>query len=322
MNKLLRKLTLFLVPIILVGFFIEIYLRKTKNCYELKANQMLENASKINVLILGNSHATYGVDPNQFDFFAFNAAQVSQSIYFDKRITLKYLDKLKNLKYVLISLDYHSLYFSSQDIRNDWSYYGYGINYKNNHSFITENICLQGYTPKLATTSLLKYSIKKKYNDKLYAIDLEEGVDIDKTISKGWFGFKNTDVAVMKMENYKNRVNSFSKMINNSQEKKEIIADLEDFIVKLKNKNITPILFTTPCYSEYNILLKPKILNNNKLDITYLTNKYKIEYWNYLELPLPQTDFYNCDHLNAFGANKFSKILNKRIIELSKKQLK
>ena len=96
----------------MIAIFLEVYLRKTQNVYEQKAQQLVENAAKINVLILGNSHANYGVDPSQFNLFAFNAAQLSQSIYFDKRITLKYINQLKKLKYVFISVDFHSLYFS------------------------------------------------------------------------------------------------------------------------------------------------------------------------------------------------------------------
>ena len=162
--------------------------------------------------------------------------------------------------------------------------------------------------------------IKKKYNNKLYAIDLEEGVDIDKPISKGWFRFKNTNLEVMKIANYNDRANGFSKLIHTSTEKNEILTDLENFIILLKKKNITPILFTSPCYEEYNKFLDAKILVRNNLDVDFLTNKYKIEFWNYLELPLQQSDFYNCDHLNSYGAKKFAQILNSRINNLSYKQ--
>jgi hypothetical protein len=316
MKKFLFNFLIFVIPILIVGVVMEIYLRKTKNVYEIKADQLTDNAKKINVLILGNSHATYGVDPNQFGLYAFNVAQVSQSIYFDKRITLKYIDSLKNLKFVFISIDYHSLYFSNQNIRNDWSYYGYQIPFKNEHSIISENCYLKGYTPKMATTSLLKYVVNRKFNDKLFALDLEESVDVSKPVSKGWFSFKGSNLSQMSVQSCKARASDFKNSIKKSNEKKEILIDLEDFIIKLKSKKIIPILFTTPCYSEYNKILDKEIQFQNKKDIISLTNKYKIEYWNYLELPLQQSDFYNCDHLNASGAMKFSKILNNRLKNL------
>jgi hypothetical protein len=55
-------------------------------------------------------------------------AQVTQSLYFDKRIAIKYIDDIPNLKYAIIGLDFHSFYFSSQTkMRDLMSYYGYGI---------------------------------------------------------------------------------------------------------------------------------------------------------------------------------------------------
>ena len=321
MKKFLKKAIFFIIPILLIAIFLEIYLRKVKNIYEQKAQQLVENSSKINVLILGNSHSTYGVDPSQFNLFAFNAAQVSQSIYFDKRITLKYLDQLKKLKYVFISVDFHSLYFSSQNIRNDWSYYGYKIRYKNRQSAFIENCYLKGYTPKLAVVSFINFISQKKIDNKFNALDLEEGVDLKKHLEKGYFSYKyipNRNTNFTDFESEK-RALKFKNIVQNSKENKEILNDLEDFIIKLQIKNIIPILFTSPCNAAYVQFLDANIQKQNQKDINFLTNKYKIEYWNYLQLPLQQSDFHDCDHLNAVGARKFSKILNNRLNSLSKK---
>ena len=305
----------------MIAIFLEVYLRKTQNVYEQKAQQLVENAAKINVLILGNSHANYGVDPSQFNLFAFNAAQLSQSIYFDKRITLKYINQLKKLKYVFISVDFHSLYFSSQDIRNDWSYYGYKIRYQNRQSVFIENCYLKGYTPKLAVVSVINFISQNKIYNKFNALDLEEGVDLEKYLEKGFFSYKympkkyknSTDIESEK------RALKFKNIVQNSKENKEILNDLEDFIIKLQSKNIIPILFTSPCNASYVKFLDANIQKQNQKNINFLTNKYKIEYWNYLQLPLQQSDFHDCDHLNAVGAKKFSKILNNRLNSLSKK---
>jgi len=124
------KVLNFLFPILIVMAGFEIYLRNINTVYSKKLSGLLNNADSIKILIVGNSHACYGVSPSQFYMNTFNIAQSNQSIYFDKRITLKYIDKLVNLKYVLISVDFHSFYFSSQGIRDAWSYYSYHIDYK------------------------------------------------------------------------------------------------------------------------------------------------------------------------------------------------
>ena len=57
---------------------------------KLLMHELMEKRNKENIemLIVGNSHAAYGIDANELNFEAHNIAQVSQSIYFDKRITL------------------------------------------------------------------------------------------------------------------------------------------------------------------------------------------------------------------------------------------
>ena len=71
MNKLLIRILIFLIPIFLVSFGMEIFLRFAGNSYQLKSQQFKENLKKIEVLFLGNSHAAYGINPTVFDLNSF-----------------------------------------------------------------------------------------------------------------------------------------------------------------------------------------------------------------------------------------------------------
>ncbi len=315
MKIFLRQLFIFSLPVISLIVFFEIYLRNTDSVYSLKERGLIENANKIEILILGNSHSTYGIAPAQFNSYAYNMAQVNQSLYFDKRLTLKHIDKLPRLKFVLISIDYHSLYFSSQGMRDAWSYYGNGIVYKDKLPFFEKYSYIKGYTPKLAVYSFINNFSHKKA--KLNAIDLDnKGVNTDQPIVKGWFSLNGISKSEMETNSYKIRANSFEQTIFNSKEKDEILSDVEDFIRKLKNKNIIPILITTPCYSLYVNMFNKIQLEKNDAEVTNLAKKYDIRYWNDLNLPLPTTYFFNSDHLNTEGAKNYSAILNGRIENL------
>ena len=106
----------------------DFYLTNMNSLYKKKAEGLKKEAHEVEILILGNSQAARGVNPNYFTDYAFNIANAGQSIYFDKELTLQNIEALEKLKYVFISLDYNSLYFSSQrGERNIWSYYGNGI---------------------------------------------------------------------------------------------------------------------------------------------------------------------------------------------------
>ena len=155
MKLFIKKILLFILPIIIFVISIDSYLRNINSLYQEKNITLKKNADKIEVLILGNSHANYGINPKFFNLYAFNTANLGQSIYFDKEITIRNLDLMKKLKYVLISLDYHSLYFSKQrGERNIWSYYGNGIKYPNENYFKANlSPLIFGYSP------LISYSL-------------------------------------------------------------------------------------------------------------------------------------------------------------------
>ena len=114
MKLFLKKILIFALPLFIIVIIMDLYLGNMNSLYKEKAEGLKKEAHEVEILILGNSYAAYGVDPNYFTDYAFNIANPGQSIYFNKEITLQNLGNLKKLKYVFISLDYHSLYFSSQ----------------------------------------------------------------------------------------------------------------------------------------------------------------------------------------------------------------
>lgn len=317
-NKEFLRFSIILLLFLLV---VDIYLRNINTLYKEKYFGLLKNSKKIEVLIAGNSHANYGVNPIYFNFSTFNIANVNQSIYFDKRIILNNIEKFNNLKYVLISIDYHSLYFSSQGIRDVWSYYGNGIKYKNK-SYFKENISpfLFGYTPKVGI-SLLKKDFARQINfilgKKEINFDVEDGVNLSDSISNGFIGLEgnsnNFDV-----NSFKTRATMFVKVCDNKINN-EILEDLEQLINELKSRNIQAILFTSPTFKEYNPYLSESVKLQNQKDIHYLMLKFNLEYWDYSNSNIfNKKDFYNCDHLNKEGAKKFSIILSKKLNKYQK----
>lgn len=312
MKKFLKVFLIFITPIIILLLFVEVYLCQINTSYSEKIKGLEHNAENIEILFLGNSHTAYGIDPKQFDLSAYNAAQVSQSLYFDKRITLKYIQKLLNLKFVVIGLDYHSLYFSSQtQARNIWSYYGYGIEYKNEVPFLSKISKLNGYTNKIAL-NLFEKDRSGKY-DRIKALDVEKGVNLNTTIQNGAFFLDGTDWKSMEEQHCQNRAGYFNALVQQSKEKNEVVSDLKDFINQLRSKNITPIFITVPCYDKYVSKLNQEQLTYNVNYIKRMSNELNIEYWDYVDLKMKNESFYNCDHLNKNGAIAFSKILNNQL---------
>jgi hypothetical protein len=287
--------------------------------YKEKLNGVHNHKNSIQMLVLGNSHANYGVDPNVFSVYAYNIANVNQSLYFDKRLTLKILPELPNLKYVLINIDYHSLYFSSQGIFDIWSYYGYKIKYKNT-SYLLANISpfLFGYTPLAAKAIITRHFYNKwKYkNEKIIDFDVEEGVNLTDSIQKGFISYEKHNPELFNYQLYKSRADFFNSIVTESKEENEVIADLTNFIRTLKSKGITPVIFSCPTYSEYNALLMDSIKNQNNKVIDSICQSLQVRYLDFSNASgFDKIDFYNCDHLNKAGAKKFSTMLNDSIFK-------
>jgi hypothetical protein len=125
MKNFILKLLLFLSPFIVVIPIWEHGLNKVSNSYSKKRQQLESVLPTAEVLVLGTSHALYGINPEYFSLKGYNAANVSQSLFYDKAITLKYLDKLTSLKFVLIDISYFSLWYQVNDGTEYWRDYFY-----------------------------------------------------------------------------------------------------------------------------------------------------------------------------------------------------
>lgn len=317
MSIFLKKIGIFLIVPFSLIFISDTYLRNKNSLYKEKFEGALKDAEKIEVLILGNSHANYGVDPTVFDNYAYNIANVNQSFYFDKRMTLKLLKDLKNLNYVLISADYHSLYFSSQGLRDFWAYQGHGIKYKGDGYFLKRlSPTIFGYPPKVIL-SYLKRDFKNIffYDNKGLDYPVQKGVSNCDTIKQGFIGYSNLDNRSFSTNRYHSKANIFNqKTIKNKNLEHEIKEDMIEFIEFLKNHSVIPILFSPPTYREYNKFLNQQVIARNKKIYRNISNQHEIPYWNFMNSELfIHKDFFDMDHLNKQGAKKFGRILNDSI---------
>ena len=152
--------------------------------------------------------------------------------------------------------------------------------------------------------------LDKKYR-LIKALDLDPGMYFDEPLVKGFVPLKNDNNG--QTEHCEKRADDFNDLVHQSQERGDIVGDLEDFVNILKKRNITPILFTMPCYGPYRELLDRRVREQNRKDIQGIADKFHIPCWDYSELSMNADCFFNCDHLNGRGAAIFSGMLNQRI---------
>jgi len=308
MKNLLYRIFLFFIPVILFTIGCEIFVRNIPSAYKQKRDQLIANNDSIKILVLGSSHAMDGVDPNQFTLYAHNMAFGSQSIYFDLKLAEKYVPDLPQLKYVLLTLDYNSLYYDHDDARDFFYKYYYDLSYKN-RKFYKESV-LQAffvYTYE-QTLSMMLRSLKDNRNERLV---------------KGWSNNSGRDDAtVSSVERNELRAKGFNYTVKTWEGGDSVLNELEELIFFLLSKNITPILITYPTYSLMNSFLDASIFEKIRNVGYELSQKHQIPYLDYSnDCSFTIEDFFNCDHVNKEGAAKLSKKINEVIMNMEEKNI-
>lgn len=305
MIKFINKLFFFCLPLLLLIGFVEYLYRTQPNNYSIKNQYIKKNHNNIELLLFGDSHCLYGLNPIYFDNNTFNLANVSQTIYFDKLVLEQYFDKLPKLKCVVFCIEYTNL--SQQDNTQDdvfrKYYYQYfmGLNVP-----LVHELDFNQYLLSFAQSPRISYYMLKKW--------FQTGTFADSD-DRGWgTNFKKKDrtqpYLVAKTRAFSHEDNLLDFNINSNR--------INDVINKCKSKNIKVVIVSMPqthLYSSY--------LNQNKLQAIFKTcqnfqdeNANAVFYLNlFNDKRFIDEDFYDSDHLNEVGAGKCSEIVN-QFIEL------
>jgi hypothetical protein len=296
MRNFLLSVLLFCLPICLLILSAELYLRFRPSGFAQKKEQLVNNVDSIEVLIVGSSHAMHGIIPEQLTLNAQNIAYGSQTIYFDKRIIEKYLPRLKKLKYVVLDLDYSSLYIDHAENRDFFYKYYYDIDFKDRKFY--KEFFLQ---------SFFVYSLKQTVRlleDDIWGKEAE-------IARKKWLGSEEYQEDVCSFEKNKSRSQAFNNDIDNYKGGSDVLKDLESLIVTLESKHITPIVLTYPVYPVMRTFYYKKVLEENKQISDYLVQKYGVIQLDYEDDDsFIVSDYYDCDHLNKLGAEKLTQRLD------------
>lgn len=298
-KKLIYKFFFFCLPLIICLVFFEYKLRTKPfvSSYAAKKYFLEQQLDSIETLVLGSSQAFNGVDVGCFTSHTFNLANVSQTLYYDKRLALKYLPQLTKLKTVFINVSYFSFFYQLFDTKENWRDYYYlqhfGIKYNELPFSLNNYSIFSVYEPKHSFNLALHHfeddAAKKILGNGYQPKKVQELIN------------DSVGLARVKIHNEENF----------AQRRKEIEIDLEDFVQQLTNKKIKVIFFTTPVFTSYSKFCDKNIVAANTCFIDSLCSKYNCKYYNLFEdKRFTKQDFYDNDHLKNNGAKKLSTILN------------
>lgn len=293
MSKFLKSFFLFMLPILLISVSIETLIRNIPNDYSYKREYLDKNASDVEILFLGSSHAYRDINPVYINANSFNAAYVSQSLDYDYKILEKYKDNWSHLQYIVIPVSYFSLFSRLEAGPEAWRIKNYSIYYRMKTTYH-----IADYSELLSNR--LDNNLKRIY-DYYWA-----GQTNITSSALGWGGRVEPDAKsnlteMGKTAAQRHTVSSDIFFDGNVFILKSIIAFADEHDAKI-------IFYTPPAFKTYIENLNGKQLTRTISTMEELDNNDpNVIYVNFLTSTIfNQGDFYDADHLNNIGARKLT----------------
>lgn len=298
MQQFIRKSLLILLPIFLSGISMEGLLRHIPNDYQYKKAYLDTHASEIETLILGSSHAYYGLNPAYFSGKAFNASHVSQTLDYDHQLLKKYESRFQHLQTIVVPVSAFTLYEKLSTGPQGWRVKNYTIYYD-----LPTSISLQAFSEVLSHA----FSFNVRRLGRYYI----KGAPNITCSPLGWGTVYHSSKAKDLEETAREAAARHNKALH-SPEIRELFTEntqvLNEILAWGEEKGIQVLLLTLPAYGAYREKLDPEQL---RITIEVARSAAQAHphcrYLNLLDDPdFSPGDYYDADHLSEIGAEKLS----------------
>lgn len=317
MKRFIRNAIVFvLIAALLTGLVNFVYLRRkgspcgTMGTIKNDDAIIKEVPENITLCNFGSSHGYYGFDYSEMPGTCFNFALPAQTLSYDYLILKNYQSRISPGAVIVLPISHFSFFGKDETELNDFAS-------KNNryYSFLEkENI--KQYDAK--TNLLVSY---------LPALTVEDPIAIVRQILSGskqenlWDDVTTKEDAEAHAEpRYRNFIESKKDKNGTRVFNQAEIDALYDILALCREQGFCPVLVTTPLLSEYNDTVREKdpafyddfygILD----EITVATGVCYYDYSNDERFTGTYDLFFNTDHLNRAGAQKFTAILYDEVL--------
>ena len=301
--KRLFRILILPISLVLTLFILNgIYIQKDA-IYSSKRRLYEENKNDVRCLIIGSSHSYSGIVPSLLPFKTINIGEPAKPIEVDIEFIEKYIDKMPNLKYIIIPIDYFTFYYSGLTEPYTIKYY----HHWNLHNGFIKSYSLKKYhifTCGLSFVELFESFIKLRMNDTLFGFTPQ-------------FGDFSKQTDTYKKEYSKKRINRWNEFWIDTSNSIKIFNRIKDLTLFLKQKNIIPIFVTMPVTRVFYEFYDKNIFSKNSILLKKLISTTEINYINLQAYPIFKNDslFFDGDHLNNKGAIIGTNIIRSLIVD-------
>lgn len=305
-EKFCKRTFFFLAPALCCWLAIEIFYRWVPNNYTVKADNLSKNKKETEVLLFGDSHCMYGLNPDYFSRKTCNLSNVSQTIYFDKLLFEKYVPQMPKLKQVVFCIEYTNL--SQADNTQDDLFRKY---------YYSRYMDLD--VPSISKWDPGYYSIALSqdfgWTKKLLKRFIKSGSLTDCNDSGWGNNYKKEDRIDPRQVAARRAViqedGSLDFRVN--------LLRLQEMIDRCKERKIEVLIVSMPQTLVFERHLNPQKMRKIITTCTGLARRNtNVHYLNlFRDKRFGEKDFYDADHLNDSGAIKSSIIVNRYLDSIS-----
>jgi hypothetical protein len=313
MSRVFLKFLLMMLPIGLFLAWFEVARGgRESNLFLIKRRLLEAAAPRAEVLFLGSSHVHEGIVPGLVHSNAFNLSAVSQSLYYDAALTRKYLPILPKLKLVVMAVSYHSMEYEVDRSAEDWRTFYYrhyhGIPHRDWRMETKlrnwSSWFLFGADQGLDAIRGTKPEIIRNNYDALGAV-VDTRPEGDRTLHLA------PDAVVTSAPVSFDR----HKSLMHPEEIEFHRQDLRRLLPQLRDRGIRVALIRLPVSAGYKERELASDWARSKAVIEELHRDFGVTWNDYsADARFTEADFWNADHLNFPGAEKFSRILGEEVV--------
>jgi hypothetical protein len=307
---LYKKLIFILMPVLILVIFFEVRARDMQNGFSVKKSMFESDMGNTELLILGSSHGYFSINPEVFNIHSYNLAFNSQDLYYDFELLDKYKGSLKNLRCIMLSVSYFSLWYDLNEAPERWRKYFYKTYYNINPR---SRLSLSDVTDAKSYSYAFFYGFENVLFGMIDRKMFSFGSNMN---SYGW----NSDTLNHIIDSTgaflskgKGRVDFTNSLINKDNYESNVLL-IEKLIKFARVRNIKLLFITTPVSYPYSLFADKNICREFQKKISDYTDGKNIYYLNYFnDNRFSMKEYIDFDHLNGQGAMKFSRILKDTI---------
>ena len=280
------------------------------NSFSVKKAFLERQTKDVEVLVLGSSHAYYDVLPGLLGRPAFNLADVSQSFFYDHALLKKYLGQMPSLKLVVLPVSYFSIGYQLDDGVERWRSYYYYKYYGLHHRDWRQDWNVRNFSDYFLCNEQLG-GARNVFFGKI------KDVSADYDPSGGWTNrvANNTGEKPLSLSESAQAALKRHHDLMKSQHVQENVTIIEDIIRELKVRGIKLVLVTPPATRYYRDGMNAGQYQQMQDILKRLSSDYGVNYFNYgFDSKFSDEDYYDSDHLNLRGAEKFSLLLKADVV--------